>query len=152
MKQIKLVAQGSRTWNKWSYPSETSFLQMEMIEECLLIPEILIMVWTGKDSEKFDDLHRTDTMHMFSYMFNWQHTTAHVGPVLLMVGPAQEGCVGYNQGQELSLICKLSRKSRVLVLMGLPAWHSADPLCWAKTCRYCELATTSRDFPWPSAG
>lgn len=129
MKQIKLVAQGSRTWNKWSYLSEISFLQLETIEECLLIPEILIMVWTGKDSEKFDDLHGTDKMHMFSYVFNWQHITAHIGPVLLMVEPAQEGCVGYDQGQELSLICKLSRKSRVLVLMGLLAWHTGDPVC-----------------------
>lgn len=36
-----------------------------MIEECLLIPEILIMVWTDKDREKFDDLQGTDIMHVF---------------------------------------------------------------------------------------
>lgn len=43
-----------------------------------------------------------------------------------MVGPAQEGHVGYNQGQYLSLISKLPRKSRVLVFMELPAWHSLE--------------------------
>lgn len=63
--QIKLVAQGSRTRNKLSYPSETRFFQLEVIEKCLLIPKILIVVWTGKGREKSDDLYGTDKTHMF---------------------------------------------------------------------------------------